>query len=114
MPIALGIKDLNYYLYKASSNEVDSNYEVFTKKENKLAVRILKLYCSQDLLEHIKHLNVAKTAWKTLKKAYKLEGFTTNHLLFKQFLRIQLSNFDSIDTFITKAKELITDLKSKG
>jgi len=45
MPIALGIKDLDHYLYKAPSDEVSSDYEVPTKKENKLAVGILKLYC---------------------------------------------------------------------
>ena len=45
MPVALGIKDLDHYLYKAPSDEVSSDYEVPTKKENKLAVGILKLYC---------------------------------------------------------------------
>jgi len=114
MPVALGIKDLDHCLYKAPGDEAGGDYEVPTEKENKLAVGILKLYCSQDPLEHIKHLNVAKTAWETLKEAYKPEGFTTNHLLFKQFLQIQLSDFDSVDAFITKAKELVTDLKSKG
>ena len=86
MSIALGIKDLNHCLYKALSDEVGSDYKVLTKKENKLAVRILKLYCSQNPLEYIKHLNVAKIAWETLKEAYKPESFITNYLLFKQFL----------------------------
>ena len=46
MPITLGIKDLDYCLYKAPSDEADSNYKVLTKKENKLVIGILKLYCS--------------------------------------------------------------------
>ncbi len=114
IPVALGIKDLDHCLYKSPDDEEGGDYKVPTAKENKIAVGILKLYCAQDPLEHIKHLTVAKLAWEALKEAYKPEGFTTNHLLFKQFLRIQLSDFDSMDAFVTKAKELVTDLHTKG
>jgi len=62
MLVALGIKDLDHCLYKAPSDEAGSDYKVLTKKENKLAVGILKLYYSQNPLKHIKHLNVAKIA----------------------------------------------------
>ena len=86
--VALEMKDLDYCLYKTSDSEEGGDFKVFTAKENKQAVGLLKLLCGKELLEHIKHLKEAKAVWDTLQQAYKLEGFTTNYLLFKEFLRI--------------------------
>ena len=114
MLVALEIKDLDYCLYKTPDFKKGDDFKVSTAKENKQAARLLKLLCRKEPLKHIKHLKEAKAIQDTLQQAYKLEGFTTNHLLFKEFLRIQLADFASIDAFITKAKELVTELHQKG
>jgi hypothetical protein len=46
MPVVLGIKDMDYCLYKALTDAEGGKYKVPTEKENKVAVSILKLYCS--------------------------------------------------------------------
>jgi len=55
-----------------------------------------------------------KEVWDTLKDVYKPEGFTTNYLFFKQFLCLQLADFDDMESFVTKAKELVAELGLKG
>ena len=114
VPVALEMKDLDHCLYKTPDSEERGDFKVPTAKENKQAAGLLKLLCGKEPLEHIKHLKEAKAIWDTLQQAYKPEGFTTNHLLFKEFLQIQLADFASIDVFITKAKELVTELYQKG
>ena len=114
VPVALEMKDLDHCLYKTPDSEEGGDFKVPTAKENKQAARLLKLLCGKEPLEHIKHLKEAKAVWDTLQQAYKPEGFTTNYLLFKEFLRIQLADFASMDAFITKAKELVTKLHQKG
>lgn len=85
-----------------------------TIEEDLQALSMLRLCCNEDPLNTIKGCNTAKEAWKMLQNTYKPDGFTTNHLLIREFLQLQQADFDSIEGFVSKVKYLNYELNLRA
>jgi hypothetical protein len=62
---------------------------------------------------HIKDVNKAKEAWKKLEDLYNPKGFTTDFLIIKEFFNTVPNNFETMELYLNKIKELVDNLKSK-
>jgi hypothetical protein len=97
-------------LLHAISNDIG---RTLTKEDNDKALGYIQLICSDAIIEQIEGYNSCKTAWKYLQNTFKPEGFTTEHILIKDFFNSQLSNFNSAEDYINTLKRLLSHLKAK-
>ena len=75
------------------------------------ALSIIQLLVANSPLLHIKDYTKAYKAWEALKDLYNPKGFTIEFLVYKEFFETLLTNFDSIEAYLNKVKELLNILK---
>ncbi len=91
-----------------SSNTINSNTtRIPTAEENEQALCLILTLCESEPIKHIEFCTTAKKAYTTLKNVYKPDGFTTNHIICKQFLQLNLEKCEHMEHYITKVKSLV-------
>ena len=84
-----------------------------TAEENEQALCLILTLCESEPIKHIEYCTTAKKAYNTLKGVYKPDGFTTNHILCKEFLQLNLIKYDNMETYITKVKDLVNEMADR-
>jgi hypothetical protein len=87
-----------------------TNSTIPTAEENEQALCLILTLCDSEPIKHIEFCDTAKKAYTTLKNVYRPDGFTTNHILCKQFLQLNLEGCEQMEQYITKAKSLVNAL----
>ena len=95
-----------------ASNTINS-INILIAKENEQALCLILTLCRSEPIKHIEYCTTAKKAYNTLKGVYKPDGFTTNHLLCKEFLQLNLTKCENIEAYITKVKNLVNEMADK-
>jgi hypothetical protein len=85
-----------------------------TTEENEQALCLILTLCESEPIKHIEYYTTAKKAYNTLKGVYKPNGFTTNHILCKEFLHLNFAKCENIEAYITKVKSLVNALEEKA
>ncbi len=95
-----------------TSNTTTSNI-IPSAEENEQALCLILTLCESEPIKHIEYCTTAKKAYNTLKSVYKPNGFTTNHILCKEFLQLNLTKCEHMEAYITKVKSLVNALEDK-
>jgi hypothetical protein len=98
-------------LANAIVNEVGNGLSVI---QNQKALTHLQLLCSDNIIEQIQEYTSCKQAWEYLMNTYKPEGFTTEHLIIKDFFNSRLENFESVEDYVHTLKNTLSKLKAKN
>jgi hypothetical protein len=97
-----------------TSITTSSSITIPTAEENEQALCLILTLCEAEPIRHIEYCTTAKAAYNTLKSIYKPDGFTTNHLLCKEFLQLNLTKCENMEAYITKVKNLVNEMADKG
>ena len=81
--------------------------------KNKEALALIGLHSADGPLLQIKHCNTALSAWNTYKKLYNNTGFSSNFLYIKELFNTSLENYNSMEEYLNKIKELYEELNSR-
>lgn len=98
---------------------VDENYdEIIVSDEvsdlvNKKALCKIHLCLKKGPLMQVQNITRAHETWVFLENLYRPKGFSSKFLLSKEFFSCKLNNFDSMENYLNKIRELTDDLKSK-
>ena len=102
-------------LYDAIHNNNDEPLEPpLPVAIDRKAKAYIMLACEKGPSTQIQNCTTAKDCWQTLANLYSPKGFTAEFLLLKEFFESHLSNFDSMEDFLSKIKYLDDNLSSKG
>ena len=71
----------------------------------------MSLSISQDICFHIKGLNTPKEIWDKLASLFDMQDEMRVHQLENELISLNASNFESMNDFFTKFKNLIFQLK---
>ena len=91
---------------------IDINAQSLAAAANNKALYSIQLLCADGPLLYIKDHTTASAAWARLKELYNPKGFTTEFLVCKEFFSTTLSDFDSMEMFLNKVREIVDQLKS--
>ena len=83
-----------------------------TESQSLKVLATIQLLCADGPLLHIKDCKTPTEAWTSLKQLYNPQGFTTEFLICKDFFSTTLQEFDSMEAYLNKVKELLNSLSS--
>lgn len=121
VPQLSGVKNYLYWSVKAmaflikegvTGNNLD--FQGLSAVNNRKATAYIQLMCEEGPLMHIKDKNTALETWETLKELYKPSGFTTEYLILKDFFNTTLEEYDTMEEYLNKVKQLTEDLKTNN
>lgn len=93
--------------------DLESAIEGNEEKCQKKAFAEIMLLCADGPLIQIQHCKNAITAWKKLKDLYNSDGFTSKFLLLRELFSSRLEEFDSVEIYLNKIKQIVNDLKAQ-
>jgi hypothetical protein len=100
------------FLIKKGVTSNNGDLENLIPNNNRKANAFLHLIYKEGPLIHIKHKNDALESWNTLKELYNPSSFIIEYLIFKEFFNTTLKEYNTIEEYLNKVKELLEKLKT--
>ena len=94
--------------------KVDPNAHLDWLTKNIMAIGILRKYVSRDLIFHIEKCTLIKDAWQKFQDLYGQVDEIRGYQIDSDLTMLDPKNFDTIQDYVTKAKELRAQLKDCG
>ncbi|RKF54470.1 hypothetical protein OnM2_097019 [Erysiphe neolycopersici] len=97
-------------LFEESSQVEYSNV---TPETNSSALSTIQMCLDDGSLLQVKHIIRAHDIWKALENLYCASGFSSEFILCREFFETKLSNFNTMEEYLNRIKQLNDDLKAK-
>lgn len=81
---------------------------------NDRALAEIHLFLQDGPLLQIRNETRAHAAWKALRSLYNPQGFSSEFLLLKEFFAAKLQNYNSMEEYLNKIRQLNDDLSAKN
>ena len=91
---------------------INIEFLIIREINNKKALYFIQLFCIDGSLLYIKNHITVSNVWVKLKELYNPFKFIIEFLFYKEFFSTSLSDFNFIELFLNKVREMVDQLKS--
>ena len=97
---------------EAIETDLSTSSDPDQKRKNSKAMASILLFCTDEVQIQIADYTSAYLAWQALDRTYNRSGFITEYILLKQFFSTSLSQFQSMEAFLYKIRNLTSELEN--
>lgn len=99
---------------EAIERDLSTSKDLDLKRKNSKAMASILLFCTDEVQIQISEYTSAFLAWQALDRTYNRSRFIAVYVLLKQFFSTSLDQFQTIEAFLYKIRNLRSELENHG